>query len=660
MRPQFVFRCLALMSCCGLFGVAADSFAQELRVLPSEFTLTGPESRQRVVVQRVVGEVLTSQVGTGVAWISDHPEIAQVTDTGVVQPVADGTAIVSAKIGEQTVSAQVTVAGAAQPMGWSFRNHVLPVLSKSGCNTGACHGALAGKGGFRLSLNGYNPDADQFNIVKQDRGRRIELAAPGRSLFLAKPSGAIAHKGGLRFETDSPEYRILSEWIAQGAHPPQESDARVARLEILPGRSRLAKDEQVQLLVRAHYTDGHSDDVTRWVKWTSANEAVGRVDAQGVVTVVGPGEGAVSAWYSSQIAITRITSPYPNEVDPALFAALKPRNFIDEQINRQLQALNIPPSQVCSDSEFIRRASLDAIGTLPTADEVRAFLVDPTADKREKLIDKLLARPEYVDYWTYRWSDVLMINGNLLRPDAVKSYYSWLKGHVAANTPWDQIVREVLTSTGGSLENGATNFFAINQSPEDMTENACQAFLGLSIGCAKCHNHPLEKWTNDQYYGLANMFARVRAKGWGGDFRSGDGQRVIYSDTQGELLQPSQGKPQPPRPLDGQALPFDDVRDRRLPLADWLTSPHNPYFARAIANRIWANFFGIGLVEKVDDLRASNPATNEELLAACAQRLIHGQFHLKSLMRDMLNSAAYQRASEPLWRTGQLRLCCDS
>jgi len=642
---QFVFRRLALICSFCFIGVASESFAQELRVLPAEFTLSGPESRQRVVVQRVAGEVLTSQVGTGVSWTSDHPEIALVTDAGVVEPVADGTATISAKIGEQTVSAKVTVAGAAQAMAWSFRNHVLPVLSKSGCNTGACHGALSGKGGFRLSLNGYNPDADQFNIVKQDRGRRIELAAPGRSLFLAKPSGAIAHKGGLRFETDSSEYRILSEWIAQGANPPQETDARVDRLEILPERSRLAKDEQVQLLVRAHYTDGHSDDVTRWVKWTSANEAVGRVDPQGVVTVVGPGEGAVSAWYSSQIAITRITSPYPNDIDPALFAALKPKNFIDEQINRQLQALNIPPSQVCSDSEFIRRASLDTIGTLPTADEVRAFLVDTAVDKREKLIDKLLARPEYVDYWTYRWSDVLMINGNLLRPDAVKAYYSWLKGHVAANTPWDQIVREVLTSTGGSLENGATNFFAINQSPEDMTENACQAFLGLSIGCAKCHNHPLEKWTNDQYYAMANMFSRVKAKGWGGEPRSGDGIRTLYVSNTGDLVQPRTGKPQPPTPLDGTPLAFDDPGDRRVQLAAWMTAPENPYFARSITNRVWKAYFGVGLVESADDLRVSNPASNEELLSAAAKSLVDAKFDLKVLMRSILMSEAYQRSS---------------
>jgi hypothetical protein len=645
-----LFLLLRLAVVCGLSfaGGVGVGVADEVRLLPSEFSLSGAASRQRVVVRRSVGEVLSSQVTTGVIWSSDHPEIAKVSDTGEVEAVADGTAMITAKVGEQSVSAKVTVAGTAQPAAWSFRNHVLPVLSKSGCNSGACHGALAGKGGFRLSLNGYNPDGDHFNIVKQDRGRRVELAAPGRSLFITKPSGAIAHKGGLRFETDSLEYRILSEWIAQGAAPPQESDASVDHIEVLPGRSRLAQNEKVQLLVTAHFTDGHREDVTRWVKWTSSNEAVGRVDANGVVTVVGPGEGAVTAWYSSKIAITRITSPYPSEVDPAVFAQLKPRNYIDEHVNRQLQALNLPPSPVCSDSEFIRRASLDTIGTLPTPDEVRAFLVDKDVEKRLKLVDKLLARPEYVDYWTYRWSDVLMINGNLLRPDAVKSYYTWLRGHVAANTPWDQMVREILTSTGGSIENGATNFFAINQSPEDMTENACQAFLGLSIACAKCHNHPLEKWTNDQYYAMANMFARVKAKGWGGEPRSGDGVRTLYVSSTGDLVQPRTGKPQPPTPLDGTPLAIDDPGDRRVKLAEWMTSPTNPYFARSITNRVWKAYFGVGLVESADDMRDSNPASNEELLSAAAKSLVDAKFDLKSLMRSILTSETYQRSSQSL------------
>ena len=640
--------CLVRFSCClFLFLCLAPGVVRsaEIAVLPGEATLSTPESTQQLIVQETNGDAFSSQFSGEVEWSSDHPDVATVSSDGLVRPVSDGQAVITAKSGEQTATAAITVTGGDQPFGWSFRNHVLPVLAKAGCNSGACHGALAGKGGFRLSLRGYDPPTDYFNIVQQDRGRRIEFADPGRSLFLAKPSGAIPHKGGLRFETDSREYRILSEWVAAGAAPPADEDPRVQQLEIFPGSSVQQVGDTQQLLVSAVYSDGRKEDVTRWVKWSSANEAVCQVDEDGVVSITGHGKGALVAWYASKLVLADISVPYPNENVPEYIA---PRNFIDEQINDQLARLNLPASPACSDGEFVRRAYIDTIGLPPTAEEVRAFLANPAEDKRDKLIEELLARPEFVDYWTYRWSDVLMLNGNLLRPQAIKAYYMWIRGHVEANTPWDQFVREIVTATGKSTENGATNFYAVHQSPEDMTENVSQAFLGLSIGCAKCHNHPLEKWTNDQYYGMASLFARVRAKGWGGESRSGDGVRTLYVSTSGELVQPRTGKPQPPRPLDAEPLAFDDPADRRVTLAKWLTSPDNPYFARSITNRIWANFFGVGLIEQVDDLRVSNPASNEALLSAAAQHLIDNKFDLKTLMRAILQSNAYQRSSMPL------------
>ncbi len=623
-----------------------------LAVLPPETEFATRESVQRLLLQRRDGGEFTAQVADGIEWSSSNADVAAVDSEGVVRPVGNGEATITATVGDQTAASKVTVTGIDHPFQWSFRNHVLPVLAKAGCNSGACHGALAGKGGFRLSLRGYDPQTDHFNIVKQDRGRRIELADPGRSLFLAKPSGAIPHKGGLRFETDSREYRILSEWVAHGAAPPREDDPHLERLEVLPGRSLHQVGDVQQMLVRALFTDGRTDDVTRWVKWNSANEAVCRVDDNGLATVIGPGEGAVVAWYSSKIVLARITVPYGSRGEGAESRAIAdsrtPRGFIDEQIDKQLARLNLPASAACSDAEFVRRAYVDTIGLVPTADEVRAFLADGSADKRDKLIEQLLARPEFVDYWTYQWSDVLMLNGTLLRPQALRVYYEWIRKHVAANTPWDAFVREILTATGDSLQNGATNFYALHQDPETMSENASQAFLGLSIGCAKCHNHPLEKWTNDQYYAMANLFARVKAKGWGGEPRNGDGGRTLYVVETGELVQPRTGKPQPPTPLDAEAVPFDDPSDRRIRLAEWLTSPENPYFARSITNRVWANFFSVGLVEQVDDLRISNPASTEELLSAAAKFLIENKFDLKAQMKVILQSNAYQRASEPL------------
>jgi hypothetical protein len=332
-------------------------------------------------------------------------------------------------------------------------------------------------------------------------------------------------------------------------------------------------------------------------------------------------------------------------VSEALFADAPRRNFIDELVLEQLKLLNLPPAARCDDATFLRRAHLDAIGRLPTSDEARAFLADKSPEKRDQLIDRLLDRDEFIDYWAYQWSDLLLLNGTKLRPAAINAFYAWIRERVQQNAPWDEFARQIVTAEGGSLENGATNFYALHQDPEGMTENLSQAFLGLSIGCAKCHNHPLEKWTNDQYFAMANLMARVRAKGWGGDGRGGDGVRTVYVASRGDLLQPSTGEPQPPAPLDGEPLDLASPADRREHLAEWLTSPENPYFARAIANRIWANYFGVGLVEPIDDMRLSNPASNEALLDALAQRLVENKYDLKSLMRVILQSETYQRSA---------------
>lgn len=523
----------------------------------------------------------------------------------------------------------------------SFRNDVQPVLAKMGCNSGACHGALSGKGGFRLSLRGFDSVTDHFNIVKQARGRRVEFREPAKSLLLTKPTGAVAHKGGVRFEVDSEAYQIISDWIAKGAKGPARNEAHLTDIEFAESSS------ETELKVNAIYSDGTKRDVTRWAIFASTDETILKVSQDGKVQVVGSGQGAVTAWYASRIAVAKLTSPFPNQVPATVYSTAKRSNFIDDRILEQLQELHLEPSRRCDDSTFVRRVFLDTIGVLPTPQEVQQFLKDQDPDKRNKLIDELLKRPEFVDLWTYHWSDVLLINGTRLRPQAVKAFYSWVRGHVEKNTPWDQFVRKIITAQGSSFENGATNFYALHQDPQNMAENASQAFLGLSIECAKCHNHPLEKWTNDQYYAFANLFARVRAKGWGGDGRNGDGKRNLVLASVGELVQPTTGVPQPPTPLDGKPLPFDYAGDRRVPLADWMVSPDNPYFARAITNRVWAKFFGVGLVEPVDDLRLSNPATNERLLSELSQFVIDNRYDLKKLMRLILRSEAYQRSSTP-------------
>ena len=524
-----------------------------------------------------------------------------------------------------------------------FRNQVQPIMAKFGCSSGACHGAAAGKNGFRLSLRGYDDEGDWKALTRHSLGRRIVPADPSASLLLRKPTGALPHKGGVKFSPDSREFQVLAQWIAAGAPGPSDDDPRIDRIELLPERITLAPGAEQQLTVRAHFSDGSVHDVTQWAKYTSANTSVVNVDdATGKISVVGHGEGAITAWYLSKIAIATIASPYPNEVPDSAFAQAPRRNFIDEIVLEKLQELKLPPSPPATDAQFMRRAYLDTLGILPTAQEARNFLADTTTDKRDRLIEELLTRPEFVDYWSYKWSDLLLVNSFTLPKPLMWSYYNWIRGQVAANTPWDKFVRQLVTAKGSVMENGAGSFFLLHDEPTEMSENVSVAFLGMSINCAKCHNHPMEKWTNDQYFAMANLFGRVRSKDGGG------GDQIIFSADSGDVIQALRGKPQPPTPLDGTPLALDHPGDRREHLADWLVAPQNPYFTASIVNRVWANFMGVGLVEAVDDMRKTNPPSNEKLLEALSAHLVEQQYDLKALMRTILQSQTYQRSSDAL------------
>ncbi len=525
----------------------------------------------------------------------------------------------------------------------TFRSHVQSVLTKSGCNAGACHGAAGGKNGFYLSLRGYNDEADWVALTRNAGGRRLNFIEPGRSLLLLKSTGTLPHKGGPRFEVGSPEYTTLAQWIAAGAPGPSKNDYRMVQLEVVPAHATLSVGQTNSVRVHATFSDGHREEVTRWAKYTSANETVANVNEAGEVRVVGFGEAGISAWYLSQIAVGLVTSPYTNVWAANNTPHPSPRNFIDTQIQLKLQELNLAASPRCTDGEFLRRASLDTLGLLPSSTEVREFLKDSALDKRDRLIDRILQRPEFVDYWTYKWSDLLLVNSKSLKPAPARAYYAWIRAQVERNRPWDEFARELVTSSGSTLEHGSGNFFLLHDDPRTLAETTTQVFLGMSVGCAKCHNHPSEKWTNDDYYALANLFARVRTKN--GD-REGD--RILVSQPSGELVQPRTGRPQIPRPLDGIALEFEAPKDRRIHLAEWLTSRQNPYFAKAIVNRLWANFYGVGLVDRVDDLRISNPPSNEPLFRQAAEYLIAQKYDLKALMREILRSETYQRSSEPL------------
>ncbi|HEU0141106.1 MAG TPA: DUF1549 domain-containing protein [Bryobacteraceae bacterium] len=611
-----------------------------LSLLPASVNLSGPEARQQLLAEATV-DGYNEDWTTIAVWKSSNPRVAAVDGAGIVRPVADGEATITAAAKGMTASAKVTVKGAAAPFTWSFRNHVIPVFTKAGCNQGACHGALAGKNGFKLTLRGYDPEVDYNTLTRESVGRRISLAEPGRSLMLLKPTFALPHGGGKRFGIDSLEYRILSEWIAAGTPPPAPKDPEVMSLEVFPKNAKLKPDAQQQLVVLARYSDNHVEDVTRWVKYSSNNEGVATVDDSGRVKMTGRGEAAVTLWYLSRVLYSRVVTPYDHQVPPEVYTQAPVENYIDGFVNAKLKSLNLAPSKQASDSTFIRRAFLDAAGILPNSEEVETFLKDSSPDKHRRLIDNLVEREEFVDYWAYKWSDLFLVSSRKLGSGSMWAFYKWIRESVKNNTPWDQMAREIFTGSGSNRRNGALNYFVLHKDPIDLAENTTQAFLGQRLTCARCHNHPLEKWTQKQYYQFANLFSRVGIKN-GGE----PGEVVVYGKASGDINHPRLLRPLAPAPLDGEPVALDSAEDRRVAFAEWLTSPENPYFARSIVNRVWGALMGRGLVDPVDDVRATNPASNEELFTALTKDFVTSGFDVKKLIRTIMSSAAYQRSSD--------------
>jgi hypothetical protein len=611
----------------------------ELRVYPPEVAISGPNRvQQLLVVEEENGRVVADR--TASARFTSSAPAAKVDAAGLVTAAADGEATITATTGGRTVTVKVAVSGTG-PATWNFRNHVIPTLTRTGCNSGACHGALAGKGGLKLSLRGYDPDSDYFVLTRQAVARRVDRTNPADSLLLQKTTRALPHGGGKRFEDGSDHHALLLDWITAGAAGPSDGDPRLARIEVFPKAALLKPKDTLRVVVRAVYADGTLEDVTRWAKFGSSEELVVGVSEDGVLTVAGHGEAAVTVGFGTRVATLTVTSPFPNAADAAAFARSPRNNYVDEHVLKKLELLRLPPSEQCSDAEFVRRAFLDTCGTLPKPGEVTAFLTDPDPKKRAKLIDGLLDRPEYVDYWALKWSDLLLVSSRRLQQPAMWAFYRSVRQSVADNQPWDRFARGIVTASGSTLTNGAGNFFVLHKDVSDLAESTAVTFLGTSVTCARCHNHPLEKWTQDEYWAFANLFARVGLK-------NGDrpGEVLVQPRLDGDALHLRRGVPMPPAPLDGQPLPADSPQDRRAYFADWLTGPDNPYFAKALVNRVWKNFMGRGLVEAEDDLRETNPASNRELFDALAADFVKHQFDVKHLMRTILNSAAYQRSSK--------------
>lgn len=625
----------------------------KIAILPSSVSITGPHYSQRLLVEGTFldghQEDLTSKATLAIS----NPDLGTLNNDHVFSPIADGQATITAALRDHRATAPLTVSAFSTANKWSFRNDVLPVMTKVGCNSGPCHGAAAGKNGFKLSLRGYDPIADYYALTHQALGRRTNRMQPARSLILLKPTATIPHGGGRRFSVESTEFDVISGWIAQGMPAPREADPRVTGIQVLPHEASLSTGAEQQLIVQAVYSDGHTSDVTHWAKFDSGDEGVATVDNDGHVTMHGYGEAPVTVWYQSHVAFSRLRIPFPNKIAGTVFLKSPRHNYIDDLVLNHLRVLHIPPSPQAADSEFIRRAYLDAAGILPSPAEVEKFLNDSSPDKRNRLIDDLIKRPEFVDYWTYKWSDLLLVSSNHLSNDEMWSYYRWIRQSVATDKPWNQFATEIITANGNTLENGAGNYWVIHRDPLDISENMAQAFMGINISCAHCHNHPLAKWTQKDYYGMANLFARVRLKTFSDSgFRPGVGvlfnNVTVYSAPTGEFMDDRLMIPLPPKPLDAVALATNAPGDTRAYFAKWLTSDQNPFFARNIVNRVWRNFMGRGLIEPVDDLRDTNPATNEELLDALVRDFVAHHYDVDYLIRTIMQSAAYQASSKPL------------
>ncbi len=624
---------------------ASVASAADLRVYPAAVAIGGPNRTQRlVVVEEENGRVVRDVTATA-KFASSAEKTAKVDATGLVTAIEGGDFLITVMVGDTSVKVGGGVA-AGKPGGWSFRNHIVPTLTRNGCNAGACHGALAGKGGMKLSLRGFDPDTDWFVLTRQALARRVDLTTPAESLALKKATRAMPHGGGTRFIEDSPHYAVMLDWIKAGAPGPKADDATLERLEVYPPAilvNAKAPKAAFRAIVRATYSDGTTEDVTRWARFGSSEELVARVIEDGAITPVGNGEAAITVGFGAKVTTLTVTAPFPNEVKSDVFFTSPRNNFVDDHVVKKLQLLNLPLSEQCGDAEFIRRAYLDTCGILPAPADVTAFLADANPKKRAKLIDKLLDHPAFVDYWSQKWSDLLLVSSRKLPQPAMWAFYRKVRQGVADNRPWDAFARDILTATGSSLTNGAGSYFVLHKDVSELAEATAITFLGTSVGCAKCHNHPLEKWTQDQYWAYANLFSRVGLK-------NGDraGEVLVQSKSEGDALHLRRGIAMPPTPLDGKPLPADSTADRRAYFADWLTAADNPYFAKALVNRVWRNYMGRGLVEAEDDLRETNPPSNRELFDALASDFVKNKYDVKHLMRVILNSAAYQRSSKPL------------
>jgi hypothetical protein len=655
-----------LPSLCLVFTLFTTAYGGEFQIVPPSISITKSfEPIQFLVFAAESPEAITPRtedLTTKATFASSNPQVAQVTDTGVVLGVANGDTTVLVTVDGVVKQIPVHVEGIGRLPVVEFTESVLPILFKHGCNSGSCHASQYGKGGLTLSVMGFDPQADFSALTRSSRGRRVAPTKPDESLILRKPTMAMPHGGGKRFDKDSNDYQILSAWISQGAAPPSATQRKVSELIVTPSTRIGASGFRQQIQVTAKYTDGSSRDVTSWARFDSMDESVVTVTSSGVATSKGPGQASVMVRFAGEASLCNVIVPFADSVpsSSSSVAASTPngdwivQNIVDEKAAEKFRELGIAPSGLCDDATFLRRAYLDAIGSLPTVDESRAFLDSSEPDKRTKLVNRLLGltgdpaldiyNDRYAALWSLKWADLIRNNSTVLGESGMWALHNWLKESFRTNKPFDQFVQELITAKGSIFSNGPANYFRIANNPPDLAESTAQLFLGTRLQCAKCHHHPYERYSQADYYGFAAFFARVGTKG-SAEFGNFGGEMIVMVNSGGEVAHPKTGAVMKPTPIHGE--PIDDPLDRRVPLAKWLTTKDNDYFARNVVNRYVGYLLGRGLVEPIDDMRSTNPPSNIALMDALVKDFRESQFNIKHLMRTIMTSRLYQLESQP-------------
>ncbi|QDU21314.1 DUF1549 and DUF1553 domain-containing protein [Urbifossiella limnaea] len=636
-----------LSALAALLAFAPSAPAQEatsVTVSPAAVTIRHHRHPHSLQVLGRTADGFSLDLHAAATYASADTKVATVDAAGWVRPVANGTTTVTVTAGGKTTAVHITVQLPAAEPATSFRHEVMPVLTRAGCNMGSCHGYSLGKNGFKLSLRGESPEQDFGAVVRDAAGRRISYLSPAESLLLAKGRGDAGHEGGVRFARGSLSDDILTRWVREGT-PGDIADAgRVVRVRLVPDVLVMKPGQRHRLQLLADYADGSTRDVTRLGLFAANNDLHAKADEAGVVVGGLPGETAVIGRFERKFAATGVTvldAAGPFTPTPV------PSNLIDRPVLEKLNRLRVAPSGVATDEEFLRRAYLDLIGVQPKPDDIRSFLADRDPRKREKLPDALFARPEFVDHWSLKWGDLLQNSRTTASPAAVYQFREFMRGAVASNTPADEFARRVLTARGGPADDPASGYFAASKDVNDTVERVTQVFCGVRMLCARCHSHPLENWTQADYFGVASFFTQVAVRPDARAPAVPNSKLIALNLNAGSATNPRTGKLQPPRFLGGAEPPLPPGVDRREAYAAWLTSPQNPFFARGLVNRVWSYFFHRGIIDPVDDVRSTNPPINPELLDALTADFVKNKFDLRHLMRTIVGSATYQRSSVP-------------